>query len=199
MKEHKIDFQSLFEANKNYVYSVLFYLIGLLLGTFIYEGIQSESVNSRIHTVLNLTVQNQLLQLFLNRLSVYLILFCITVLMGLFVIGFTLTNCIPIITGCIIGVKLAYYYVSFGMKGIGYSALLILPESAILMTVIIYCIQTSSNLSREVLQSLKKEDTALRSDVKPYLKQYFLYFILLIISAFVNGLLTYGIAPLIKL
>lgn len=195
----KTDFQQLFDDNKEYIYSILLYVAGLLIGTFTYTGVQSEKINKRIASIFQYSAKMDLLQLFINRFAIYIIIFCITVLMGLLVIGYAVTNTVPIITGCIIGLRISYYYVNYGIKGVGYCALLVIPEAALFMAIIVYCIKIGNQLSRGIMDSIKKQDTAVPYQAKPYLKSYLIYLFSLSIAAFLNALLTYLLTPLIKL
>ena len=191
-----ISITELYSENKAFFYSLLFYVSGLILGSFLC------TYNNALTKILEgfFTLQiNGFVNLFINRICLYLTVYSATVLLGMCLIGFPFINAIPLICGIEIGVKLSYYYINYSIKGIGYSLLMIIPESAAFITVIIYTIIKSSNLSRGIYSLTTKTDTAQDVNLKLYLKSFILYSLIVTLIAFVNAGAIYLLNSIISL
>ncbi|MDE6658879.1 MAG: stage II sporulation protein M [Eubacterium sp.] len=176
------DFYTLFSENKTYVYSILFYIAGLLSGSFIYKNCQNEVLNK----ILN-SSNEEFLQLLINNLSIYLLVFAVSVLLGVCLVGFPIINAIPYIIGFEAGMKIAYYYISYGVKGVGYSLLMVAPYVCLFLTVVIYSVSMSFDLSKQIYHiTVKKSDMSEEFNYKTYLKRYLAYAGLIAIVAVVN-------------
>lgn len=182
IKTDKKDFYTLFSENKTYIYSILFYIAGLLSGSFIYRNCQNEVLNK----ILN-SSNEEFMQLLLNNLSIYMLVFAVSVLLGVCLVGFPIINAIPYIIGFETGMKIAYYYISYGVKGIGYSLLMVAPYVCLFLTVVIYSVSMSFDLSKRIYQiTVKKSDMSEEFNYKTYLKRYLAYAGLIAIVAVVN-------------
>ncbi len=183
--------------NKEFIYPSIFYVAGLFLGSFLctYSNPLSEIMKNIISTT-----YSDYLSLFLNRFSVYISVYSVTVLFGLCLIGFPFINVIPFLTGVEIGLKVAFYYTNYPLKGIGYSLLMVIPESAAFVTFILLSIKTSASLSKGIyLIAVKKEDTTQEINLKSYLKTYMLYAFYIAVIAAVNALAAYLLNPIIQI
>ncbi|MDE5605064.1 MAG: stage II sporulation protein M [Eubacterium sp.] len=182
IKTDRKDFYTLFSENKTYIYSILFYIAGLLSGSFIYRNCQNEVLNK----VLN-SSNEEFMQLLLNNLSIYMLVFAVSVLLGVCLVGFPIINAIPYIIGFEAGMKIAYYYINYGVKGIGYSLLMVAPYVCLFLTVVIYSVSMSFDLSKRIYQiTVKKSDMSEEFNYKTYLKRYLAYAGLIAIVAVVN-------------
>ena len=178
----KKDLFTLFSENKTFIYSVLFYVAGLLCGSFIYRNCQNEVLNK----ILN-SFDEDFVQLLLNNLSVYMLIFAISVLLGVCLVGFPVINFSPFVIGFEAGMKIAYYYVNYGVKGIGYSLLMVAPYVCLFLTIIVYSISMSYDLSKKIYNiTIKKSDMSDEFHYKTYLKKYLAYAGLIVVSALVN-------------
>ena len=178
----KKDLFTLFSENKTFIYSVLFYVAGLLCGSFIYRNCQNEVLNK----ILN-SFDEDFVQLLLNNLSVYMLIFAISVLLGVCLVGFPVINFIPFVIGFEAGMKIAYYYVNYGVKGIGYSLLMVAPYVCLFLTIIVYSVSMSYDLSKKIYNiTIKKSDMSDEFHYKTYLKKYLAYAGLIVVSALVN-------------
>lgn len=178
----KKDIFTLFSENKTFIYSVLFYLAGLLAGSFVYKNCQNEVLNK----ILN-SSNEDFLQLLMNNLSIYMLVFAISVLLGVCLVGFPVINLIPFIIGFEAGMKIAYYYIGYGVKGIGYSLLMVAPYVCLFLTVIVYSVSMSYDLSKRIYSiTVKKSDMSEEFNYKTYLKKYLAYAGLIAIVAVIN-------------
>ncbi len=178
----KKDWFVLFTENKTFIYSVLFYAAGLLCGSFIYKNCKNDVLNNILSAK-----NGDFLQLLLNNLSLYMLIFVAAVLLGVCLVGFPIINSIPFLIGFEAGMKVAYYYINFNIKGIGYSLLMVAPFVCLFLTVVIYSVSMSYELSRKIYNiTIKKSDMSEEFNYKTYLKKYLAYAGLIIIVALIN-------------
>lgn len=185
ISENKNTKYNLFKENKVYIYSIIFYVAGLVCGSFIYKRCQNETINNIFSNNSELFIQ-----LLINNLSIYVLILSITVLLGICLIGYPILNIIPMIIGIGEGFQISYFYCNFSVKGIGYSLLMITPFVSLFLTIIIYSISTSHKLSKSIYTKTfgdECQDASL--EYKIYLKKYLIYFVLLILAAIVNTIL----------
>lgn len=156
-----------FYEYKSIIYTSLFYLFGLFLGSYLYKITQFNSINELIKPR-----QYSILNLFISNFCIYFSLFLLVMFLGFCLIGYPIMNIIPTVIGFGIGVKCAYFFINYQTKGIGYSLIMLIPFAAMFVTVIAYTIQVSSELSKSLIKLTKKENTddlQIKSSVKKYL------------------------------
>ena len=146
----KSDIVFCFNKEKDLIYLLLFYFSGLVIGSFGFQLIKNDFLIKSLKSILNLQSE-ELFSLFISNFAIYISLFSVAMLLGMCLIGYPVLNIIPLLLGCSIGIKVTYYYITFGEKGIGYSLLLVIPQAAAFITVLIYTIITSANLSKYIL------------------------------------------------
>lgn len=185
--------------NRELIYPFLFYIAGLILGSFFFTNINNSRLSELMETVFKLT-ESSFDSLFLNKFCVYFSLFTITVLLGLCLIGFPFINIIPFLSGIEIALRTSFYYVNYSAKGIGYAVLMIIPESAAFIAVLLYTIKTSTMLSKSIYNiTTKKTDMTEDLDLKSYLKSFLIYGAIVVIISLVNALAAYLLESLITL
>lgn len=181
-----------FIENKNVIYNLILYCAGLIVGVIIFSH-SNELFQKAIDDLFNASFIS-VKQSFINNFCIYFSIFTLTVLLGLCLIGYPVLNLIPLILGTEIAIKLSYYYVNYNLKGIGYSLLMIIPESSLFITVLIFTIINSEDLSKQIYNLTKKSDTTIEINLKSYLKSYLLYAVIValisIITACTNSLLS---------
>ncbi|MBR4241779.1 MAG: hypothetical protein IKR97_06115, partial [Eubacterium sp.] len=95
--------------------------------------------------------------------------------------------------------KTAYYYVNYSYKGIGFSLLMIIPESAAVATVLIYAIKTSNELSQTIFDIAAKNNQTKEVEIRYYLKQYLIFGLIVSLIALINALIIYLLSGIIKI
>lgn len=194
--EKRIDLEAIYEEYKDLIFPIIFYLAGLFIGAFLYSKTNIDKVLSSVFDS-EITSYLSILSI---KLSVYIFVFSITILLGLCLIGFPFINIIPLVIGIEIALKLSYYYANYGAKGIGYSLLLIIPESSAYFTVLLYTIRNGNDLSKYIFDStIKKSDIAKDNSLKQYLKSFLIYFIIIVVISAVNSLAIYLLNFIIKI
>ena len=92
--------------------------------------------------------------------------------------------------GIVIGIKTAYLFINYSLKGIGYSVVMLVPYAALFLTVITFTIQISSNLSKELMSITKKSEENTQLNLKPYIKKYFILALCIAVTALIDAGLT---------
>lgn len=184
--------------NKNLIYPLLFYISGLLLGSVLYTAISKTAVFDLMESIFKLQ-NEEFLELFINKFSTYFSVFTITILFGMCLVGFPFINFIPLLCGIEIALRISYFYVNYSAKGIGYSLLMIIPESAAFLLVLIHTIDKSNSLSKSIFSITMKKNENIDFQPAVYLKSFGLYAVLIIIISAVNALVTYLLENLISI
>jgi len=183
--------------SSDYIYAVLFYVAGLLIGSLCYHFVNSTAMTKVMQSAFEKTGAT-FEAVFLNRFCLYFSVFTVTVMLGMCLIGFPFINIIPLLTGTEIALKTAYFYVNYSVKGIGYSLLMIIPEGAAFATVLIFTIRISMNLSKNIY-TLTSGHEGDRVDIKYFLKKYLLYGAIVAAIALVNALAAFLLSAIISL
>lgn len=184
---------------KDFIYPLLFYIAGVILGAFGYVSFSGELLNKALKTLINVKTDS-FLSLFIGNFSVYATVFAITLLLGLCIIGYPVINAVPFVMGTAYGLKIAFFYVTYSVKGIGYSLLLIIPEAAAIVTILLFTIKESSLLSKTIAKCTSKNNqTGEYPNAKTLLKKYLLYLSAVTGISAINALLTYLLSAIINL
>lgn len=194
VNDKKFDFKTFFQNNKESVYSIIFYVFGLILGSYFYAVSKSEAVN----TVLTEVTKSFSVAVVAN-LMLYLSLFLLIVLMGFSLIGFAVMNFIPVIAGIFYGMKCACYFSLYSGKGIGYILLLIAPVSALLISLIVYALSCNSKLSKTIYEAVKNKNRDNTFSVKSLLIEMIIQLVLFSTLAVINASLSVGLENIITI
>lgn len=196
IRKEKKSLYEIFTEYKTVIYSSVFFAAGLLCGALLYKNCRTDALDDIIKTAAG----NDFLNLFINNLGFYFLVFALTVLLGICLVGFPIINAVPLIIGVQAGLEIAYYYLNFGFKGFGYCILMIAPFVSSFLTVIVYTVSLSSELSRKIYDlTIGKKDTAEKIEYKKYMKKYLLYALMIVIVALVNSGITAALSGIITI
>lgn len=193
----KFDFDSFFNNNKSFIYSVIFYIAGLLLGALIYSQL-NDSAAELISKAVN-PITSDFKKMFFSTIAVYIAVFVFVVIFGVSLFGFRFVNCIPLIIGFAVALKISYFYTSYSANGITYCALLVIPQSCVFAETIIYTIKSSSLMSRHIYNSTTKKSDTEDFNLKLYLKDFVIYIVVIIVISALNSLITSSLVTIIKI
>lgn len=193
----KFDFDSFFNNNKSFIYSVIFYIAGLLLGALIYSQL-NDSAAQLISKAVN-PVTSDFKKMFFSTVAVYIAVFVFVVIFGVSLFGFRFINCIPLLIGFAVALKISYFYTSYSANGITYCALLVIPQSCVFAETIIYTIKSSSLMSRQIYNSTTKKSDTEDFNLKLYLKDFVIYIVVIIVISALNSLITSSLVTIIKI
>lgn len=196
IRKEKKSLYEIFTEYKTMIYSSVFFAAGLLCGALLYKNCRTDALDEIIKTAAG----NDFLNLFINNLGFYFLVFALTVLLGICLVGFPIINAVPLIIGVQAGLEIAYYYLNFGFKGFGYCILMIAPFVSSFLTVIVYTVSLSSELSRKIYDlTIGKKDAAEKIEYKKYMKKYLLYALMIVIVALVNSGITAALSGIITI
>lgn len=184
-KKEKKSFSFDFQEYKSVIYTVVFYAFGLFVGSYFYRIASTDTLNELLKPQ-----QQSILSLFASDFCVYFSLYLIVVFLGFCLIGYPVVNIIPTVIGIVIGIKTAYLFINYSVKGIGYSVVMLVPYAALFLTVITFTIQISSNLSKELMSITKKSEENTQLNLKPYIKKYFILALCIGVTALIDAGLT---------
>lgn len=193
----KFDFDSFFNNNKSFIYSVIFYIAGLLLGALIYSQL-NDSAAELISKAVN-PITSDFKKMFFSTVAVYIAVFVFVVIFGVSLFGFRFINCIPLLIGFAVALKISYFYTSYSANGITYCALLVIPQSCVFAETIIYTIRSSSLMSRHIYNSTTKKSDTEDFNLKLYLKDFVIYIVVIIVISALNSLITSSLVTIIKI
>ncbi len=192
-----LDFDSFFNNNKSFIYSVIFYIAGLLLGALIYIQL-NDSAAQLISKAVN-PITSDFKKMFFSTVAVYIAVFVFVVIFGVSLFGFRFINCIPLLIGFAVALKISYFYTSYSANGITYCALLVIPQSCVFAETIIYTIKSSSLMSRQIYNSTTKKSDTEDFNLKLYLKDFVIYIVVIIVISALNSLITSSLVTIIKI
>lgn len=192
-----LDFDSFFNNNKSFIYSVIFYIAGLLLGALIYSQL-NDSAAELISKAVN-PITSDFKKMFFSTVAVYIAVFVFVVIFGVSLFGFRFINCIPLLIGFAVALKISYFYTSYSANGITYCALLVIPQSCVFAETIIYTIKSSSLMSRQIYNSTTKKSDTEDFNLKLYLKDFVIYIVVIIVISALNSLITSSLVTIIKI
>lgn len=196
--KESFDFDDFLEKNKEYIFLLLIYVAGLLAGSLLFKSLDLSKYSSYVSDFL--TVKgDSLLSVAVDRLSVYLIIYVFTILLGLCIIGFPIINLVPLLCGFEVAIKIAFYYNLYSLKGIGYSLLMIAPEAAVFMVILFFTISASKKLSKNIFDISVQKNSKKQIVLADYLKSFLKYGAEIIVISFVNSLIIYLFNSIIKI
>ncbi|MBQ7204082.1 MAG: stage II sporulation protein M [Eubacterium sp.] len=188
----------LIDKEKGTLYSLIFYSCGLVFGSFLYFLVNSTSATKAMKELF-LGAKGDFLRLFFSNFSLYFSVFMVCILLGLCIVGFSVIYGVSLFSGLFLGLKIAYFYVNFAFKGFAYSILMIIPEGAALMTVLIYTIDISIKLSSMIYKSASGKEQGSAKEIKSLLTKYLVYALAVTLIALINSTLTIMLKEIIIL
>ncbi len=183
--KEKKDISELFEEYKSIIYTALFYSFGLFIGSYFYKMASTELLDSLLKPE-----SQSIINLFISNFCIYFSLFLLVVFLGFCLIGYPIINIIPTVIGLVTGIRAAFFFTNYSVKGIGYSLVMLVPYIALFLTVIAFTIKLSTSLSKELIGLTKNSDEHTELSLKPYIKKYLLFALCIAITSLIDAGLT---------
>lgn len=190
IKQGSISIAEIAEENASFIYSTLFYIAGLLAGSLLFKTLGLAKYDEIFKAFL-LENADKFLSVFLEKLAIYLIIYVVTILIGLCIIGFPIINIIPLLCGFEIALKLCYYYNLYNSKGIGYSLLMIVPQAAAFITVLFFTIEQAKLFSKTIFDAATNKINSSELVLTSYLKSFLINAVIVLVITSINSLLIY--------
>lgn len=174
------------------------YVFGLIAGAVCYSSIDSESVKAVTDELLSFK-QKTFTQQLINDLCLNLTLYLLTFIFGLCCIGLPAVSLMPFAIGIINSVKISYFYLNYGTKGIGYTLLMILPGASMFVAVSVLSACNGIEMSRVLFKAAFRGGTFNKSLTISYLKEFLIFGIATVLISLLNALLTTSLSSIIAL
>lgn len=197
-KIRKVDLEQLISENLSFIVYICVYFAGLIIGALLYKNICTKISSELFDNIFN-TQANVFLDTFFSKLCIYLSVYMLTVLIGLCVIGYPTVCCVPFLCGVEIALKLSYFYNLYNFKGFGYSLLIIIPESSMFILILIYAIKSAGEMSKNLMQIARNNESKNDISIKSYLKDFLIYGSEIIVISLINAVLIHAFNQIIRL
>lgn len=183
-----------FDDFKSFIYTALYYAFGLFIGSYFYKVTQPTALNELLKSS-----YKSLAELLISNFCIYFSVFVLIVFLGFCLIGYPIINIIPSVIGMVSGIRISYYLINNSVKGVGYTLIMIIPFTALFLTVISITIEASSNLSKKLINITNNSDIKEELNIKEYMKKYLIYALFVICAAVLNSLLTFFLSPVVTI
>lgn len=182
-------------ANKNIIFICLLFLfiLGMFYGTLLIKS-DNDSVWSQLEIITNeyraIQIRQSLITTFINSFLSSLIFLIIPYLFGYSSIGQIGTFFISFFYGLGLGCALGYLYMNYGVKGILYSAVIVIPHSVITLFALLIGCRESIKLSNLIFLSFfSGNDRAVNlTTIKLYNVKFFILCLMIVIASVINVL-----------
>jgi hypothetical protein len=185
-----------------YFFLVLFF-IGMMYGAvFLRSGTPAflEQLGQIHENYLFQRQEQSALMAFLTTLTSSSLFLLGSFVAGFCAIGHPVTICIPFIRGLGVGSYMGYLYLNYGLTGVAYSILLIIPGMVISMLALVLSCRESFRMSNLILWGFVKETGKINRNVLSlYLKKHLVLFLFLLVSAAVDSILNFIFAGMFSL
>ncbi len=181
------------DSNKNILFGSLLalYIFGMIYGSLLIKS-DVNSVWSELEFITNeyraMQIEQSVITTFCNSFFSSFILVLLPYLFGYSSIGQLGTIVIPFFNGLGLGCALGYLYLNFGLKGVGYSALIVIPHSVVALFALMIACRESIKLSNLFFQSFlpKQEKTVNINIIKLYNIKFIVLLGILLCAALIN-------------
>ncbi|WMJ23127.1 stage II sporulation protein M [Paludicola sp. MB14-C6] len=181
-------------GKNNYIFLaiILLFIVGMIYGTLLIKS-QSGSLLKQLNIITKEYVGSHrtqsIISLMINSFLSSALFLVIPYLLGYSAIGQAGTLFVPLFKGLGLGATLGNLYLTYGLKGIGYSALIIVPQTAIALFAIIIGCRESIKLSNMFFISIlpDREKMVTSSTVKMYNIKFLILLSFIVLSALVDA------------
>lgn len=184
-KKSNIDFEKFFTENKSVIYTALFYSFGLFLGAYFYKIAANDTLDALL-----IPENHGLLNMFVSNFCIYFSIYVIVVFLGFCLIGYPFINIIPLVIGISVGIRAAYLFINYSSKGVGYALIMLVPYTALFLTVISFAVNESAALSKKLIMLTKNKSSVSEFSLMPHIKKYIILAVGVALTAITDAGLT---------
>lgn len=197
---NKKDLLNFVTGNYKIMILLLLLVAGIVYSSFSYQSLaESKSVLVNVLTSQqNLKATQGFMDCFYNILTQYSIYFFIALIFGMCAIGAPIVAFLPFVYGMGIGFQVTFLYTQYQLKGIGYTALMIMPMAVVFSVLILYCAKESINMSWDIL-SLIQESKKPTIKMATYFKRQLIFALCFVVFSLLNAALITAFSPIIVL
>lgn len=177
------------------LFLMVLYLLGALIGTFLYcspDIVSIENLSKFSGSLIDSRLGQTFLQTLVNSFSgAFLLLLCCFIL-GFGAIFQPVEIIIPIFRGLGMGVSLAGMYSQFGISGFGISLILIIPNGIISAIVLIIGVREAIRMSNSIGMVVFSQKSGFEPvDYRLYFTKFVILSAILVVSSLADSLLTF--------
>ncbi len=177
-------------------------ITGMAIGAIIIQrGYAIYYINGLFEDFLSLRQSQSFLSIFLSSAGSAILLIIAVFISGASAVGVPLSCAALIYKGLGLGLTCGYLYAVFGLKGLLFSALIIIPHGFLSSVALILGCRESWGLSMLIFSQLLPESKyyKLWGDFKIFCKRYIVILVITLISCFIDALFTKIFIGLISL
>lgn len=184
-----IDFNnSIFKEtyNKRYHVLLLLMMIGGIVGGVILQTVNfsvNQEISQKFNEFVTINQDKSFFELFFADFLYNLIFLLLPLFLGVSAIGYVLIYFVPFVKGLGIGTVCALIYSLYGLRGIGYCAIIIYPIALIQLFVIVLSCNEAYLMSSEIFSVLIKRNTAEEIRISLFFLRYLIILIILSFSS----------------
>lgn len=125
------------------------------------------------------------------------------ILLACFIMGFCAVSqpvelIVPIFRGIGLGTSISYLYLAFGLKGLFVTLIMILPHALISSVAILLAVRESVRMSNVFSRyGFSEKEISDRPSISLYLLKFLILFVIIALSSFLDGVLSYLFANMI--
>ena len=174
---------------RNFFFFSLF-LCGLILGILTIKNENAELNDTLKNFFINYISEKSGKTFFECLFECLLLIFLIPVfsfITGLCAVGGPIIIAIPTLVGIVVGMTIGILYSQYALQGLGYSALVIIPSTAIVISTLLKCCDESINMSLDIIYMIIGGNN---SNIKTNkLKEYCLKYLVLCVPFVLAGVI----------
>ena len=176
------------------------YFVGVLAGVILYSFPPSEypgKFESVAENFISGRLNKEFAEILVNSFCEPFIMLLICFLLGLSAIAHPAEYLVPVFHGFGTGITLSGFYAEYDFKGIGMSAVMIIPGTVIFSFAIIIAVREAINMSSDICSAaFGKNGTAVQIDLRLYFTKYVILCAMIVAGAFAESILTFFFADL---
>ena len=198
MHKTKIDIPrksvNLINADLSKIIYLIISIISILFGCIIYKTEVKESISLICKAFIDKIIGGTYLEVSFEYIKNDIIFFLIMFFLGTSIVGTPLTIIPLIIKSSFIGYLSSYMYCEYDLKGILFSLVLLYPLFVVTTTSLIYAANESVYMSKYILNTLIKRNTADNISIRLYVLRYAVLFGINLSGIAVNSFLIVALA-----
>lgn len=172
--KNKVSTIEVFRQNKTFVLLSIFFLFGIFIGSISSENLNNtvfDKISKLFLSNIELRESSSILYIFIASLSTSFLFILIAFFMGLSMWGCILVPIVPLLRGFCLGISQSYLFSTYGIKGIGFELLVLLPglfiSSVAILLMTREAIRLSHNFSSFMLFG-DREPFGKKDDIRVY-------------------------------
>lgn len=194
------DITKFISENYKLILIVLVFLMGIVVSMICFDYVKSSEnvIIQIISKQYEIKETQSVKSCFLNNLTMFSIYLSSAFLCGVCALGIPVIPILPFLYGMNVGYQVTYLYTTYGAKGVGYTALMVVPLSVIFAMIITFASNEALNMSAEIFTCVQDNKKA-KIDLLVYVKRFAVFLVLTIAFTALFSFINTGLAKIITL